>query len=59
MLSAFQFGVVNLNAGPNFEFPPLDPVKPLSDRYNEQVVEQYYWDLVDEVEAEYLDSFDL
>ncbi|KGU05231.1 compass component bre2 [Candida albicans P87] len=59
MLSAFQFGVVNLNAGPNFEFPPQDPVKPLSDRYNEQVVEQYYWDLVDEVEAEYLDSFDL
>ena len=58
MLSAFQFGVVNLNAGPNFEFTP-DPVKPLSDRYNEQVVEQYYWDLVDEVEAEYLDSFDL
>lgn len=59
MLSAFQYGVVNLNAGPNFEFPPLEPVKPLSDRYNEQVVEQFYWDILDEVEAEYLDSFDL
>ncbi|CAX41818.1 subunit of the COMPASS (Set1C) histone methyltansferase complex, putative [Candida dubliniensis CD36] len=59
MLSAFQYGVVNLNAGPNFEFPPSEPVKPLSDRYNEQVVEQFYWDILDEVEAEYLDSFDL
>ncbi|MCP8716104.1 MAG: SPRY domain-containing protein [Asgard group archaeon] len=65
MLSAFQYGVVQLNPGPDFDFapPPItttkERVKPLSDRYNDQVVEQLYWDIIDEVEAQYLDSFDL
>ncbi|KAL6451610.1 ash2 Set1 complex component ash2 [Candida maltosa Xu316] len=59
MLSAFEYGVVKLNPGPEFAFPPQEPVKPLSDRYDDQVVEQYYWDILDEVEAQYLDSFDL
>lgn len=65
MLSAFQYGVVQLNPGPNFDYspPPIttdrQEVKPLCTRYSDQVVEQLYWDLIDEVEAQYLDSFDL
>ncbi|KAI5968972.1 ASH2 [Candida margitis] len=58
MLSTFQNGAVGLNAGPDFEFPPSESVKPLSDRYQEQVIEEWYWDVLDEVEAQYLDSFD-
>ncbi|KAI5949043.1 ASH2 [Candida theae] len=58
MLSTFQNGAVRLNAGPDFEFPPPEPVKPLNDRYEEQVIEEWYWDVLDEVEAQYLDSFD-
>lgn len=58
MLSTFQNGAVRLNAGPEFEFPPPEPVKPLNDRYEEQVIEEWYWDVLDEVEAQYLDSFD-
>ncbi|KAG5417759.1 ASH2 [Candida metapsilosis] len=58
MLSTFQNGAVRLNAGPEFEFPPPEPVKPLNDRYEEQVIEEWYWDILDEVEAQYLDSFD-
>ncbi|KAK6456936.1 uncharacterized protein RJT20DRAFT_35948 [Scheffersomyces xylosifermentans] len=60
MLSVFQNGIVGINAGPDFRFPiNEDGVKPLSDRYNESVVEEWYWDLIDEVEAEYLDSFEI
>ncbi|KAI5956225.1 ASH2 [Candida jiufengensis] len=59
MLSTFQNGAVTLNAGPDFEFPPTTTnIKPLSDRYNEHVIEEWYWDIIDEVEAQYLDSFE-
>ncbi|KAI5958713.1 ASH2 [Candida pseudojiufengensis] len=59
MLSTFQNGAVSLNAGPEFEYPPENTqIKPLSDRYNEHVIEEWYWDIIDEVEAQYLDSFD-
>jgi COMPASS component BRE2 len=59
MLSVFQGGIVGLNAGPEFKYPPKDTdAKPLNDRFNELVVEEWYWDLIDEVEAEYLDSFE-
>ncbi|CAK9441558.1 uncharacterized protein LODBEIA_P54260 [Lodderomyces beijingensis] len=60
MLSVFGKGAVTLNAGPEFDFPPSDDatVKPLSDRYEEQVIEEWFWDILDEVEAQYLDSFD-
>ena len=58
MLSTFQNGAVRLNAGPEFDFPPPETVKPLNDRYEEQVIEEWYWDILDEVEAQYLDNFD-
>lgn len=61
MLLVFQKGVVGLNPGPDFKYPLKDEegVKPLSDRYAEAVVDEWYWDILDEVEAEYLDSFDV
>lgn len=37
---------------------PPETVKPLNDRYEEQVIEEWYWDILDEVEAQYLDNFD-
>lgn len=58
MMSVFQSGVVSLNAGPTFKYPIPDNAHPLSDRYTDRVVEEWYWDLMDEVEAEYLDSFE-
>ncbi|KAK6462542.1 putative subunit of the compass histone methyltransferase complex [Scheffersomyces coipomensis] len=59
MLSVFQNGIVGLNAGPDFKFPiDEQDVKPLSQRYEESIVDEWYWDIIDEVEAEYLDSFD-
>lgn len=62
MLSVFQDGVVGINPGPDFKFPIAGlnkDVRPISERYNENVVEGWYWDLIDEIEAEYLDSFDV
>lgn len=59
MISVFGGGAVGLNAGPSFKYPIEEvDVKPLSDRYDEHVVEEWYWDIVDEIEAEYFDSFD-
>ncbi|EGW31118.1 uncharacterized protein SPAPADRAFT_52290 [Spathaspora passalidarum NRRL Y-27907] len=58
MLSTFQHGVVKLNPGPDFKYPPVTSVKPLCSRYDETVVEEWLWDIIDEVEAEYLDSFE-
>ncbi|CUM62794.1 uncharacterized protein PRCAT00000352001 [Priceomyces carsonii] len=61
MLSVFLGGIVGLNPGPDFKFPVSQnpDVKPLSSRYDEVVIEEWYWDLIDEIEAEYLDSFDV
>jgi len=60
MISVFGGAIVGLNAGPEFKYPiDDDGVKPLSNRYDETVIEEWYWDLVDEVEAEYIDSFDV
>ncbi|KAG7660908.1 ASH2 [[Candida] subhashii] len=61
MLSAFQEGAVALNPGPDFQFglPNESGVKPLSDRFEETAVEEWYWDILDEVEAQYLDSFEI
>lgn len=58
MMSVFSGGVVRLNPGPEFKHAIPEGARPLSDRYSEKVVEEWYWDLVDEVEAQYLDSFD-
>lgn len=59
MISVFGGGIVGLNAGPEFTFPIEEPsLKPLSDRYDEHIIQEWYWDILDEVEAEYFDSFD-
>lgn len=59
MISVFGGGIVSLNAGPEFKYPVVETgVKPLSDRYNEHIVEEWYWDIVDEIEAEYFDNFE-
>ena len=53
----FGGGVVRLNPGPHFNHP-VPGVRSLSELYNEQVVLEWYWDLVDEMEAEYLDMLE-
>lgn len=58
MMSVFQNGVVGLNAGPDFKYPIPEDALPLSDRYTDRVVEEWMWDLVDEVEGAYLDEFE-
>lgn len=56
MALCFKGGVVELNLGPDFLFP-VPGALPLSQRFDDQVIDEWYWDLVDEIEAEYLDSF--
>lgn len=58
MMSVYLNGIVKLNPGPDFKFPVPEGALPLSDTYASKIVEDTYWDLVDEVEAEYLDSFE-
>lgn len=58
MMSVFQDGMVKINPGPDFAFPIPEDARPLSERYDEKVTEEWLWDLVDEVEAQYLDSFE-
>lgn len=58
MMSAFLEGIVSLNAGPEFKFPVPEGARPLCELYEERVAEEWLFDLLDEVEAEYLDSFD-
>ena len=49
-ISVYKGAVVKLNCGPNFEFPMKAGVRPISERFEEQIVEDIVWDLVDEVE---------
>lgn len=55
MALCFKGGVVKFNLGPDFKYP-VDAT-PLCERYQEQVVEDWMWDVIDEIEGEYLDSF--
>ena len=50
-VSVFKGGVVACNFGPQFQYPPTDQKdwKPLSQRYNEYMVEECMWDVLDEV----------
>lgn len=51
-VSVFRAGVVECNFGPDWWSPPLDlgsEVKPMSERYEEQIAEDVMYDLVDEV----------
>lgn len=60
MISVYQRGMVEFNAGPEFKYPPAieNGVRPINSRFDELVVEEWLWDVIDEVEAEYLDSYD-
>lgn len=61
MISIYNNAVVQFNPGPKFDFKVdygMDHVKPLSDRYDEWVVEQWLFDIIDEVESEYLDELE-
>jgi COMPASS component BRE2 len=55
-VSCFRHGIVKLNFGPDFEFPPadggLDGIRPMCERYEEMVNEDREWDLIDEMEWE-------
>ena len=56
-VSVFRYGIVKLNFGPVFEFPPegmegMEGVRPMCERYEEMVKEDREWDLVDEMEWE-------
>ncbi|KAI8335429.1 hypothetical protein BC941DRAFT_461973 [Chlamydoabsidia padenii] len=49
-VSVFKGGVVSCNFGPEFQYPPDGGHwKPMSDRYDDYMVEECLWDLVDEV----------
>lgn len=58
MMSVYLKGVVRLNPGPDFKYAVPEGAAPLSESYANKIVEDLYWDMVDEVEAQYLDSFE-
>lgn len=55
-VSVFRHGVVRLNFGPEFSFPPKDlegrGVRPMCEKYEEMLKEDKEWDLIDEMEWE-------
>lgn len=60
-MSVFQNGILGLNAGPDFKYPPNKSeyeYKPFCSRYDEHVIDEWYWDLIDEIEAEQLDELE-
>ncbi|KAH3682300.1 hypothetical protein WICPIJ_006733 [Wickerhamomyces pijperi] len=64
MLSVFGGGIAEFNAGPEFKYPPKDligsDVKEYWELYDEGIVEDMVWDMVDEIEAEFIQgSIDL
>lgn len=58
MMSVYSDGMVKLNPGPEFKNAIPDAARPLCERYTERVVDEWMWDLVDEIENEYLDEFE-
>lgn len=58
MISIYNEAIVKFNPGPDFKTALPDGVKGICDRYSELVVEQWYFDLIDEIEGEYLDSLE-
>ena len=55
-VSVFRYGIVSLNFGPQFAYPPGDlegkGVRPMCERYEEMIKEDKEWDLLDEAEWE-------
>ncbi|ORX50522.1 hypothetical protein DM01DRAFT_1337694 [Hesseltinella vesiculosa] len=58
-ISVFKGAMVTCNFGPDFKFPPLAEYKPMADRYQEYMVEECMWDLVDEVSRSFKRQTDL
>lgn len=66
MASSYKNGCVELNAGPDFYHLPEDvkakiaagEVNALSSRYEDKVIEDVLFDIIDEVESEYLDALE-
>lgn len=58
MMLAFQNGVVRINPGPDFKFAVPEGATPLCEEFDNSVVEEWLWDIIDEVDAEYIDSFE-
>lgn len=62
IVSVFQGGTARFNFGPNFHFPIDDvkhgKVRPLCERYDEQIAEDIVYDLVDQVGYEEQDKLD-
>ncbi|SGZ46938.1 CIC11C00000004707 [Sungouiella intermedia] len=58
MMSVYLSGIVKLNAGPAFKYDIPSGALPLSENYAVKIAEDVYWDILDEVEAQYLDSFE-
>ncbi|KAG4303336.1 hypothetical protein PCANB_000349 [Pneumocystis canis] len=57
-ISMYRGGIVRLNFGPLFKYPPKDislglTVIPLFERYTEQIAEDIVWDLIDEVDLNF------
>ncbi|CDK27280.1 unnamed protein product [Kuraishia capsulata CBS 1993] len=66
MVSCFQRGCCQINTSSELTFVPEElkerlekgEVKLLSERYTETVVEEYVWDIVEEVENDFLDQLE-
>ncbi|CCJ28687.1 unnamed protein product [Pneumocystis jirovecii] len=57
-ISMYRGGIVRLNFGPLFKYPPKDislgsTIIPLFERYTEQIAEDIIWDLIDEVDLSF------
>ncbi|KAK9446440.1 uncharacterized protein V1518DRAFT_398909 [Limtongia smithiae] len=68
-VSVYQGGTAQFNFGPDFDFYPGDlrggnkheifkTVRPMSERYDEQIAEDIVWDVIDEVELSLEGNFD-
>lgn len=54
-VSVFKGGIAEINPGPNFKCKPndLEPdVKEFHELYNEKIADDVVWDIIDEIEAE-------
>lgn len=59
VISIYNKAIVEFNPGPDFELKTLpEGANPLCERYQEFVAEQWYFDLLDEVENDYLDKLE-
>lgn len=57
-VSVFKGGIAEINAGPDFKFKPKDEdnLLDLYEIYNQRIADDIVWDIVDEIEAEFIQS---